>query len=73
MADKYISDSGTQGEKDIGEHLALASFIVGIPLFHIGAITLSELLFFNVKSPVYTADIIAALLVMSIGLLLMIG
>ena len=73
MSDKYISESGTQGGKVIGEHLALASLIGGIPLFLIGVITLSGLLFLNVKSPVYTADIIAALLVTIIGLLLMIG
>ena len=30
MSDKYISESGVQGGKIIGEHIALGSFIIGI-------------------------------------------
>lgn len=29
MSDKYLSESGVQGGKSIGEHIALGSFIMG--------------------------------------------
>jgi hypothetical protein len=71
MSDKYLSESGVQGGKIVGEHLALGSFIIGIPFLIIGLITLFSIIFdfFNTN----TAVIIAALLVTAIGLLLIIG
>lgn len=36
MSDKYISESGIQGGSVLGEHLALFSYIIGIPLLVIG-------------------------------------
>jgi len=71
MSDKYLSESGVQGGKIIGEHLALGSFIVGIPFLIIGLITLFSIVFdFFITN---TAVIIAALLLIAIGLLLIIG
>ena len=45
MSDKYISESGVQGGKIIGEHIALGSFIFGIPFLIIGLIALFGMLF----------------------------
>ena len=72
MSDKYLSESGVQGGKIIGEHLALVSFIMGIPLLIIGLIAIISMLF-GFGFPTHTAGIIAALLVTIIGLLLVIG
>ena len=71
MSDEYLSESGVQGGKIVGEHLALGSFIIGIPFFIIGLITLFSI-FFDFFST-NTAVIIAAFLVTAIGLLLIIG
>lgn len=71
MSDKYLSESGVQGGKIVGEHLVLGSFIVGIPFFIIGLITLFSILFDFFSTN--TAVIIAALLITAIGLLLIIG
>lgn len=70
-SDKYLSESGVQGGKIIGENLALGSFIVGTPFFIIGLITLFSI-FFGFFST-NTAVLIGALLVTVIGLLLIIG
>ena len=72
MSDKYLSESGVQGGKIIGEHLALGSFIIGIPFLIIGLIAIISMLF-GFGFPTHTAGIIAALLVTVIGLLLVIG
>lgn len=71
MSDKYLSESGVQGGKVIGEHIVLGSFIVGIPLLIIGLCALFSMLlgFF----PTNTAIIILVLLVTVIGLLMIIG
>lgn len=45
MSDKYLSESGVQGGKIIGEKLALFSFIFGIPLLIIGMWSLFNMLF----------------------------
>ena len=71
MSDEYLSESGVQGGKIVGENLALGSFIVGIPFLTIGLITLFSILFDFFSTN--TAVIIAALLVTAIGLLLTIG
>ena len=72
MSDKYLSESGVQGGKIIGERLALGSFIIGIPFLIIGLIALIGMVF-GFGFPTHTAGIIAALLVTVIGLLLIIG
>jgi hypothetical protein len=72
MSDKYLSESGLQGGKVIGEHLALGSFIIGIPFLIMGLIALIGMLF-GFGFPTHTAFVIAALLVTVIGLLLVIG
>lgn len=71
-SDKYISESGTQGGKILGEHLTLGCFIIGIPFFIIGLIAFFSILV-GLGFPNNTANIIAALLVTVIGLLLIIG
>jgi len=72
MSDKYISESGVQGGKVIGEHIVLGSFIVGIPFLVIGLYALINLSL-GWGFPTHTAGIIAAVLVTVIGLLLVIG
>jgi len=71
-SDKYISESGVQGGKIIGEHIVLASLIFGIPFLIMGLIGLFIL--FDLGFPAAnTANIIASLLLTVIGLLLIIG
>jgi hypothetical protein len=72
MSDKYLSESGVQGGKVVGEHLALGSLILGIPFLIIGLYALINMSF-GWGFPTHTAGIIAALLVTVIGLLLVIG
>jgi len=72
MSDKYVSESGVQGGKVIGEHIVLGSFLVGIPFFIMGLIGLFSMLF-GFGFPINTANIIAALLLTVIGLLLIIA
>jgi hypothetical protein len=72
MSDKYISESGVQGGKIIGEHLALGSLIFRIPLLIIGIYALLNMLF-SWGFPMNCAIIILVLLVIIIGLLLTIG
>jgi len=71
MSDKYLSESGLQGGKVIGEHIVLGSLIFGIPLFAIGLCVLFSILFGFISTN--TAIIIGALLSAIIGLLLIIG
>ena len=72
MSDKYISESGVQGGKVIGEHIALGSFIIGIPLLIIGIYGLLNMLL-GWGFPTNSAIIILVLLVIIIGLLMTIG
>ena len=72
MSDKYLSESGAQGGKIIGEHIVLGSLIVGIPFLIMGLIGLVML--FGLGFPATnTANIILMLLLTVIGLLLIIG
>ncbi|VVB61472.1 Uncharacterised protein [uncultured archaeon] len=71
-SDKYLSESGVQGGKIIGEHLSLGCFIMGIPFFIIGIYVLLNM-FFGFGYPTNTAIIIGALLSFVIGLLLIIA
>jgi hypothetical protein len=72
MSDEYLSESGVQGGKVIGEHISLGSFIIGIPFLIIGSIVLIGMLF-DFGFPTHAAAIIGALLITVIGLLLVIG
>ena len=72
MSDKYISESGVQGGKIIGEHIALGSLIFGIPLLIIGLYGLLNILF-GWGFPTNNAIIILVLLVIIIGLLMTVG
>lgn len=72
MSDKYISESGVQGGKIIGEHIVLGSLIFGIPFLIMGLYLLFSMLF-GFWYPINTAVLIVALLVTIIGLLLIIG
>ena len=71
-SDKYISESGLQGGKVIGDHLALGSFIAGIPLLFIGIFALISMVF-DLGFPKNNAVIILSLVITAIGLLLVIG
>ena len=70
--DKNLRDSGVQGGKIIGEHLALGSFIFGVSFLVIGLYALFSMLF-GFGFPTNTASIIGALLAFVIGLLLIIS
>ena len=71
MSDKYLSESGVQGGKVIGEHIVLGSFIVGIPFLIMGSYALINILF-GWGFATHAAGVIGALLVTIIGLLLVI-
>lgn len=71
-SDEYLSESGVQGGKIIGEHLALGCFIIGIPFLIIGLYGLFSMLF-DLRFPSYIANIILAILVTVIGLLFIIS
>ncbi|HVQ01014.1 MAG TPA: hypothetical protein VMT57_05820 [Candidatus Thermoplasmatota archaeon] len=45
MSDKYLSESGYQGGKIIGEHIVFVSFIFGFSLLIVGLFSLFYLLF----------------------------
>ena len=72
MSDKYISESGVQGGKVIGEHIVLGSLIFGIPFLIMGLIGLFMLIGLGFTAA-NTANIILMLLLTVIGLLLIIG
>lgn len=72
MSDEYISESGLQGGKVLGDHIVLGSLIFGIPFLIIGLIGLFGMLF-GFFFTVHTASIILMLLLTVIGLLLIIG
>jgi len=71
-SDKYLSESGLQGGKILGDHITLASFIIGIPFLIIGLIAMIGIIF-DLGFPNNAAIIIAVLLITVIGLLLVIG
>lgn len=71
-SDNYISESGLQGGKILGNHISLASFVGGIPLCIIGLIALIGITL-NLGFPSNSAVIIASVVVTVIGLLLIIG
>jgi len=72
MSDKYLSESGLQGGKVLGDHVSLFSFVVGIPLLILGVIALFGMIL-DFGLPVHAAGIIGAVLLTIIGLLLVIG
>ena len=72
ISDKYISESGVQGGKILGDNIILFSFIVGIPLLIIGLYGLINILF-DFGFPNNMATIILVMVVFIIGILLTIG
>ncbi len=72
ISDKYISESGVQGGKVIGEHIILGSLIFGISFLIMGLYGIFSILF-GFGFPTNTAVIILVLLLTVIGLLLIIG
>jgi len=77
LSDEYLSESGVQGGKILGEHLALGCFIFGIPLLLIGLYGLIIMLFGN-GYHTNTTNIVLMLvappvIVVVIGLLLIIS
>jgi len=72
MSDEYLSESGVQGGKALGENIALISFIIGIPFLAISIYALCGILF-GFGFSANAAVIILVLLVFVIGLLLTIG
>ena len=71
-SDKFISESGVQGGKILGEHIVLGSLIFGIPFLIIGIYGLISIIF-DLGFPNNMATIILVLIVFIIGLLLIIG
>ena len=67
-----IKESGLQGGKILGNHLALFSFIIGIPLLIIGVCSIVNM-GFNLGFPTNNAIIILVLVVTTIGTLMTIG
>ena len=72
MTDKYISESGIQGGNILGEHIALLSLIIGVPLLLIGIYGLLNMMF-DWGFPVNNAVIILVFLVIIIGFLMTVG
>ena len=67
-----LKESGLQGGKVLGNHLALFSFIVGIPLLILGLCCIVNMLL-GLGFPTNNAIIILVLVVTSIGTLMTIG
>jgi hypothetical protein len=75
-SDKYLSESGVQGGKIIGEHLALGSFIFGASFFIIGLFSLCYMVFvigYSRDMPLILIFLSPQSLATMIGLLLLIG
>jgi hypothetical protein len=72
LSDKYLSESGVQGGKIIGEKLVLFSFMIGIPLLLIGLYVIINMSL-GWGLPTNLANILGVLLVIVIGLLMTIG
>ena len=67
-----IKESGLQGGKVLGNHLALFSFIIGIPLLILGLFAIANMLL-GLGFPTNNAIIILVFVVTSIGILMTIG
>lgn len=71
MSDNYISESGVQGGKVLGEHIVLGSLIIGLPLILIGLYAIFSMILGTF--PTNTAILILVILVTVIGVLMTIG
>ena len=71
-SDSNLRESGVQGGKIIGEHLALGCFLLGIPFLLMGVYALVNMVF-CFGYPTNTALLIGVLLIIVIGTLLIIG
>ena len=72
LLSKDIKESGLQGGKVLGNHLALFSFIVGIPFLILGLCCIVNILL-GLGFLVSNAIIILVFVVTSIGILMTIG
>jgi len=72
MSDEYLSESGVQGGRIIGEHIVLGSLIFGISFLSIGLYALFSMVF-HFGFPINTALIIIVLLVIVMGVFFIIG
>ena len=67
-----IKESGLQGGKVLGNHLALFSFVIGIPLLILGVCTIVNMVL-GLGFPTNSAIIILVLVATSIGVLMTLG
>ena len=72
MSDEYLSESGLQGGKALGDNLSLFSFVVGVPLLLLGLFGIYSI-FFNSSFESNLAIIILVVLVTIIGALMTMG
>ena len=72
MSDKYLTESGTQGGKTLGDNLSLFSFVIGIPLLLVGLFGILSILF-NSSFESNNAIIILVVLVTIMGSLMTLG
>ena len=72
MSDEYITESGIQGGKALGDHIAVFSLIIGIPFLIVGIYGFLNILF-GWGFPTNLAIIILVLLVLIIGFLMTLG
>jgi len=72
MSDKYLSESGTQGGKALGDNLSLFSFVIGIPLLLVGLFGILSIIF-NSGFESNMAITILVLLITIIGALMTVG
>lgn len=72
MSDKYLTESGTQGGKALGDNLSLFSFIIGIPLLLVGIFGFFSILY-NSSFESNMAIILLVVLFLIIGCLMTLG
>ncbi|MDG6229265.1 MAG: hypothetical protein QCH96_04815 [Candidatus Thermoplasmatota archaeon] len=72
MSDKYLTESGTQGGKILGDNLSLFSFVIGIPLLLVGIFGVFSILY-NSNFESNMAIIILVVLFLIIGCLMTLG
>jgi hypothetical protein len=71
-SDKYLTESGTQGGKILGDNLSLFSFVIGIPLLLVGIFGVFSILY-NSNFESNMAIIILVVLFLIIGCLMTLG
>jgi len=72
MSDKYLTESGTQGGKTLGDNLSLFSFVIGTPLLLVGVFGFFSILY-NSSFESNTAIVLLVFLLIIIGFLMTLG